>query len=238
MEVISTPKFGARGQFRNHPSQTGSTAGRFLATDFPYMDGLDLSAYFQRIGYAGSTAPTLDTLRDLHWAHVSTFVFENLTCWSNRLVSLKLEDIVAKMIAGRRGGYCFETNALFAAVLRKLGYRVGLLAARVRWMQAPGGTTPRTHMLLRVEVDGRDWIADVGFGAIGQTVPLALDTAAVQVTPHEARRFVREGDIVIHQVQLAPGEWADVNAVPLSGQEGDVSGIFAWSWGVKSLLTI
>jgi hypothetical protein len=40
------------------------------------------------------------------------------------------------------------------------------------------------------------------------------------------------------QGATAMGEWSEANAVPLSGQEGDVSGIFAWSWGVKSLLTI
>lgn len=191
------------------------------------MSSLDLPAYFRRIGHTGSTAPTLDTLRALHLAHTMTFVFENLDNWSNRPVSLRLEDIAAKMIAGGRGGYCFETNALFAAVLERLGYRVGYLAARVVWMQPPGARSPRTHMLLRVTLDGRDWIADVGFGAIGQTVPLALDTDAQQATPHETRRFRRDGDVVVHQVELAPGEWADVyrfdliEAVPADYEVGN-----------------
>lgn len=174
------------------------------------MSDLDLPAYFRRIGYDGPTAPTLETLRALHLAHTCTFVFENLNCWSNRPVSLRLEDIAAKMIAGRRGGYCFETNALFAAVLGRLGFQVGSLAARVLWMRPPDEMTPRTHMLLRVTVDGRDWIADVGFGAIGQTAPLALDTDEVQTTPHEPRRFARRGDLVVHQARIASGEWADV----------------------------
>lgn len=174
------------------------------------MSGLVLASYFQRIGYTGSTAPTLETLRALHLAHVSTFVFENLDNWSNRPVSLRLEDIAAKMIAGRRGGYCFESNTLFAAVLEQLGYRVGRLFARVVWMKPAGVRTPRTHMLLRVTIDGRDWIADGGFGAIGQTAPLALDTDEAQSTPHETRRYRREGEVVIHQVRFGSGEWADV----------------------------
>jgi len=174
------------------------------------MSSLHLPAYFQRIGYAGPTAPTLETLRALHLAHTGAFVFENLDNWSNRPVSLRLEDIVDKLVTRGRGGYCFETNALFAAVLEQLGYQVGRLAARVVWMQPPGVRTPRTHMLLRVVIDGRDWIADVGFGGIGQTAPLELHSDAAQVTPHETRRFRREGGEVIHQALLGPEEWADV----------------------------
>ena len=191
------------------------------------MSEIDLSAYFERIGHTGSTAPTLETLRALHLAHTSTFAFENLDGWSNRPVSLRIDDIAAKMIVRRRGGYCFESNALFAAVLERLGYTVGRLCARVVWMQPPGTRTPRTHMLLRVPLEGRDWIADVGFGAIGQTAPLALDTDQPQATPHETRRYRREGEIVIHQVQLAPGEWADVyrfdliEAVPADYEMGN-----------------
>lgn len=171
---------------------------------------IDLAAYFQRIGYTGSREPNLETLREIHHAHATTFVFENLNNWTGRPVSLDLPDIERKFVRERRGGYCFECNTLFAAVLRQLGYPVTPLVAWVQWMQPADSRPARTHMLLRVLIDGRPWIADVGFGSMGQTIPLALDTEEVQPTTHEPRRYRFNGDIVTHQVQLGPNEWADV----------------------------
>ena len=118
------------------------------------MREIDLAAYLRRIGHQGSTEPTVETLRALHLAHVTTFPFENLSSWSGHPVSLSLADLETKFVRRKRGGYCFEGNTLFAAVLRQLGFKVSLHIARVRWMQPPDVETPRTHMLLRVEIDG------------------------------------------------------------------------------------
>lgn len=174
------------------------------------MTSVDLPAYFARIGYQGSTEPTVETLQALHLAHVSTFPFENLDSWSGRTVSLKLADIERKMIRELRGGYCFEGNTLFEAVLRQLGFDVTPLIARVRWMRPPEAETPRTHMLLRVTIGGQSWIADVGFGAVGQTVALRLDTGEVQMTPHEARRYRCDNGVFMQQIQINADRWEDV----------------------------
>lgn len=174
------------------------------------MEMIDLKAYLERIGYRGSAEPTVGTLYALHLAHVTTFPFENLDSWSGARVSLRLADIEEKFVRARRGGYCFEGNTLFQAVLRQLGYQVSPLIARVRWMQPSEAETPRTHMLLRVEIDGAIWIADVGFGAVGQTVPLLLDMEDEQPTPHEARRYRRENGIITQQIRIAPDRWEDV----------------------------
>lgn len=174
------------------------------------MHTIDLEAYFARIGYSGPRQPDLETLRALHLAHGLTFVFENLDSWTGRPVSLDLARIEQKFVHAGRGGYCFEANALFAQVLRQIGYQVTPLVGWVVWMQPPGSRPARTHMLLRVMVDGRPWIADVGFGGVGQTAPLALDTPERQQTPHEPRRYQIENDIVTHQIELAPGQWEDV----------------------------
>jgi len=174
------------------------------------METIDLEAYLERIGYRGSTDPTADTLCALHLAHVTTFPFENLDSWSGRRVSLRLKDIEGKFVRAGRGGYCVEANLLFQAVLRQLGYEVSPLIARVRWMQPPEAETPRTHMLLHVKMDEANWIADVGFGAVGQTVPLLLDTDDAQSTPHEARRYRREKGIITQQIQIGPDRWEDV----------------------------
>lgn len=174
------------------------------------MAPIDLDSYLQRIGYLGSREPTVETLRALHLAHVLTFPFENLNSWNHLPVSLKVEDIEAKFVKERRGGYCFEGNTLFAAVLRQLGYLVSLLIARVRWMRPPEELTARTHMLLRVEIDGSSWIADVGFGAVGQTVPLKLEADVTQLTPHEPRRYRMENGIVTQQMRIGEDRWEDV----------------------------
>ena len=174
------------------------------------MHLIDLSAYFNRIGYEGSATPTLETLQVLHYLHVITIPFENLNPWTDRRVSLQLEDIESKLVKGKRGGYCFEQNGLFAAILRQIGYQVTPLIARVRWNQPTDNITGRTHMILRVEIDGTPWIADVGFGGVGQTGPLALKEEIVQPTSHEARRYQQTDAGFTHQIQLAPDRWEDV----------------------------
>ena len=133
---------------------------------------LDLPAYLARIGYEGTLDPTLDTLKSLHFAHASTIPFENLDILLGRGISLDLSDIQAKLVTARRGGYCFEQNALFAAVLETLGFKLRRLAARVQF----GATEirPRTHMLLEVEVENEPWLADVGFGSSGLRYPISL----------------------------------------------------------------
>ena len=79
-------------------------------------------------------------------------------------VSLGAEDLERKLVAARRGGYCFEQNMLFERRLEALGAEVELMLARVRWGAPPGVVRPRSHLVLRVEADGASWHADVGFG--------------------------------------------------------------------------
>lgn len=139
------------------------------------MKSFALDAYFERIDYRGERAPTAETLRALHRAHVLHIPFENLDVILGRGISLDLDDLQKKIVAARRGGYCFEQNALFAAALEALDFQVTRLAARVRLGSQQ--VRPRTHMSLLVEADGERWLADVGFGAWGlmEAIPLVAD---------------------------------------------------------------
>lgn len=142
---------------------------------------LDLNAYFDRIGWTGGRAPTADTLRALNRAHVRGIPFENLEPVLVSAPSIDLADIEAKLVRSRRGGYCYEQNTLFAAVLRALGFSVTALGARVVQGAPPGAVRPRTHMTLLVEVPGEPgrYLADVGFGSEGgllEAVPLVVGT--------------------------------------------------------------
>ncbi|MEU8969012.1 arylamine N-acetyltransferase [Streptomyces monashensis] len=141
----------------------------------------DLDAYLGRIGWQGGRRPGPETLRGVHLAHALSLPFENLDPLGGRVPSLAPGDLMAKMIHGRRGGYCYEHNTLLWLALEALGFRVGGLAARVVLGAATPWSRPRTHMMLRVEVPGepQPYLADVGFGAAGALlVPLPLATGA------------------------------------------------------------
>jgi len=169
----------------------------------------DLGAYFARLGFADTPARNVATLQALHRLHVAAIPFENLDVLLGRGIRIDLPAIEQKLVRDCRGGYCFEQNTLFAAVLRALGFPVTALLARVRWQAPADYRAPLTHMVLRVEAGGRPWLADVGFGGVGSTAPLALDTADEQATPHEPRRIRSEGARFMHQI-LGPEGWADV----------------------------
>ena len=137
---------------------------------------LDLPAYLRRIDYAGEIAPTREALAALHLAHATHIPFENLDILLGRPIVLDLASIQAKLVGARRGGYCFEHNLLFAAVLMEFGFGFTQLAARVRHRTT--AILPRSHMLLLVEVEGSRWLADVGFGGEGLLLPVPFGAGA------------------------------------------------------------
>ncbi len=165
---------------------------------------INLDAYFARIGHDGPTAPTPATLAALHEAHVAAIPFENLDVLMGHEVRLDLASVEAKLVGSRRGGWCFEHNRLFQAVLESVGFRVTALAARVRM----GATRvlPRMHRLMLVEIAGRPWVADVGFGGDGLVTPLPLAADAQTPVPGGLARLTPE-----------PGGWA------LQARHGDES---------------
>ncbi|MFF0436383.1 arylamine N-acetyltransferase [Streptomyces sp. NPDC004327] len=140
---------------------------------------LDLDAYLARIGHSGEVAADLATLRALHRAHVAAIPFENLDVALGRRISLEPKSLQAKLVGRRRGGYCYEQNSLFAAVLERIGFQVSGRGARVR---AGDEIRPITHAVLVVTVEGRPWLADTGFGYQGiiEPVPLADGSRAEQ----------------------------------------------------------
>ncbi|MEQ1502052.1 MAG: arylamine N-acetyltransferase [Myxococcota bacterium] len=173
------------------------------------MDSSLLERYFARIGYGGPTPPTVDTLHALALAHACAVPFENLDPWLGRPVSLRLDDVVAKLVLGGRGGYCFEQNGLMLEVLDALGFRVTPLSARVRVQRPRDYTPPRTHLFVRVDLADGPWLVDVGVGGLSVTAALRWTPDVVQDTPHEARRFVVDDGRWFHQVRLGD-TWADV----------------------------
>jgi N-hydroxyarylamine O-acetyltransferase len=178
-------------------------------------DDLDLDAYLARIGRRGRQRPDLETLRALHFAHVSHIPFENLDILLGRPIRIDLESLQEKLVERRRGGYCFEQNTLFASALRAIGFEVTLLAARVRF--GTNRVLPRTHMVLKIESEGADWLADVGFGAAGLLAPVRFGET------REARQFAWTYRLVRSAGQwvlqsLREGAWSDLYAFTLEPQ--------------------
>lgn len=178
---------------------------------------IDLQAYLKRIGLRTPVAPDLQTLRDIIAAHVATIAFENLDPFLGIVPALDSASVQRKLVQDRRGGYCFEQNRLLSDTLRSIGFSVTDLAARVLWGQSEDAITARSHMLLRVEVDGETWLADVGFGGSTPTGPLRLAADVDQNTPHETCRLHRRGDDWYLHMQI-DGDWNPVYRFDLAPQ--------------------
>src|SRR5512138_2950416 len=92
---------------------------------------MNVEAYLKRINYGGSLVPTAETLRRLQVAHLQTVPFENLSIHCAEAITLRDEDLYRKIVENNRGGFCYECNGLFAALLRAIGFNVAMLSAAV-----------------------------------------------------------------------------------------------------------
>jgi N-hydroxyarylamine O-acetyltransferase len=171
---------------------------------------VDLDAYLARIGCSGPRPPTRATLSGILLAHVSTIPFENLDVLLGRPIRTDPDSVMRKLVHDRRGGYCFEQNHLLLHALRALGFTAEPMIARVRWQVPATVATGLTHMLVRVTLDGRDWLADAGMGSLSLTAPLEMVPGLEQDTPHDRRRLMARDGHLVQQVLFA-GEWQDVS---------------------------
>ncbi len=175
----------------------------------------DLSAYLRRIGLAKEQVPGVGSLFALHRAHAESIPFENLDILLGRPIRLDLPSLEAKLVAARRGGYCFEQNTLFAAALATLGFTVTPLAARVRL--GDRRDSARAHMLLSVRAGERNWLADVGFGGGGLLEPMPIEPAAEVMQGGWRFQIVQDGPERVLQ-NLGPAGWRDLYAFTLEPQ--------------------
>jgi len=173
---------------------------------------LNIKAYLERINYRGSLVPTAETLRELQVAHLLEVPFENLSIHARQPIVLEDEALFTKIVQNRRGGFCYEANGLFAALLRALGFDVAMLSAEVA--NAEGEFGPDfDHMALMVTPQvsspgslAQRWLADVGFGD-SFLEPLLLDQRDEQVQGSRAYRILSEGGRLVLMRRDEGDEW-------------------------------
>ena len=172
----------------------------------------DSSSYLRRLGLSEGVLPTTEGLHTLQRAHFYTIPFENFDIQLGRTVDLDPAHLFDKLVRSPRGGYCFELNGLFLMALNAFGFKARPLLARVHLTGEPSG---RGHQLSLVEVDGREWLADVGFGKDNPRGPLLFELDAVQDIGGQPFRLVDGGVFGTMFQRLVNGEWRNMYSFDL-----------------------
>jgi N-hydroxyarylamine O-acetyltransferase len=181
-----------------------------------HADNFDLASYLQRIGYQGEARTDLTTLTELMRCQLHNVPFENLDVLAGKGISLDPEEIVAKIVGRRRGGYCYEVNGLFAMALTALGFEWRFVGCRPMTYPA---RRPRTHMALLVKVAGEEWLCDVGFGSYGLRMPLRFAERGEVRQDYDVFQLVPVDDTEYLLRARIDGEWANQYGFDLSPHE-------------------
>lgn len=177
-----------------------------------------LDNYLARIGFGGTIGSDFATLAAIHAAHVDAIPFEGFDPLLRRPVNLDLASVQEKLVDRRRGGYCFEQNALFKAALETIGFKVTGLGVRVRWMSPPDSPLgPKTHMMLKVDLPNGAYLADVGFGVCVLDSPLQLKTDVEQRTAMGTYRL-NKADGLVSLSAKQPTGWRTMYVFDLEPQ--------------------
>lgn len=170
------------------------------------------SDYLLRIGLQKAPQLGLVGLHQLQDHHMRHIPFENLDVVLGRPLNLSREALFQKIVTQGRGGYCFELNTLYAALLEEIGFSPVPMLARV-WLRDPPETPPRTHLVYRVKIDEMDWISDVGFGGRAARVPLKIEHG-YEIDDGDGRiRILRDPRFGYCISRFQDGVWSDQYSV-------------------------
>lgn len=169
----------------------------------------EIRAYLERIGYEGPLDGSADVLAKLQECHLHTVPYENLDILNRIPLSLEIPALYDKIVARRRGGYCFELNTLFGWLLRELGYSVTDLFARF-WRDEPNPPPKRRHQVLKVEIEGTAYLCDVGVGGIVPRSSLPMIELQENQQGEECYRLERDDYFGWVLCELKRGGWSRV----------------------------
>lgn len=167
---------------------------------------LRVDEYLARIGLSASPSVNETGLYEMHRSHAFSIPFENISPFLSESVSLQPDQLQAKLLGRKRGGYCFEQNGLFASAAVAFGFDFQVILARVQVQNPEPG--PLTHQLGIVKLGGRDWICDVGFGGPSIRYPMPFEMGRVEIQDGEAFRLTEDSDFGYGLQQLQEnGSW-------------------------------
>jgi arylamine N-acetyltransferase len=167
----------------------------------------EVRAYLDRIGYHGTPDGSAAALEELQERHVHTVPYENFDILRHIPLSLEVPDLIEKIVVRRRGGYCFELNALFGWLLRELGYQVTDMMARF-WRDEPNPPPKRRHHVLKVRSGDDFYLCDVGVGGIVPRRPIKFTLGLEQQQGDECYRL--ESDVYYGWIlcELKHSQWS------------------------------
>lgn len=180
---------------------------------------MNVEQYLQRLNYQGEIPPSLQNLCDLHRTHAYTIPFENYDVHLKIPIIIEEERLFEKLIVQQRGGYCYELNTLFSLLLKELNYSFKYLVARS--LYGKDYLPPRTHMLLLMEIDSQQYLADLGFGGVGLLEPLKLEVGKEVKQYYDTFRLLEDkklGFILEVKDEEADGGWISLYSFDLHEQ--------------------
>ena len=169
--------------------------------------------YLSRLGFhCQSLAINESSLIEIQERQLKKIPFENLDCLHDIDLSLKPEDLEAKILLNQRGGYCFELNLLMLEGLGLMGFKARPVLSRV--MYRGTGINPKTHIFLLVEINERQWIADAGFGGPGLFHPIPFELNRIDQQPHGSFRIIQDAEFgfILQKAMKDSDQWQNVFA--------------------------
>lgn len=173
------------------------------------MVKLDVQAYLERIQFEGPLDGSVETLAKLQECHIHTVPYENLDILRGVPLSLEIPDLYEKIVINKRGGFCFELNALFSWLLRELGYEVTDFFARF-WRDEPNPPPKRRHHVLKVKAEDRYFLCDVGVGGIVPRRPIEMIEGLVQQQGEEFYKVEKVNFYGWMLYEKKNGEWREI----------------------------
>lgn len=167
---------------------------------------MDTKNYLRRLGLESFDLPiTAESLQNLQKNHLLRIPFENLDIHRKRLISLDTEKFYRKIVEEKRGGFCYELNGLFGALLNELGFSSRLLSARVAHGDGNFGAQ-YDHLAIMTTIRGEEFLTDVGFGDFSAG-PLKFVLDAEQTDPTGVFRIEKHADDYFEVLKKTGENW-------------------------------
>ena len=170
------------------------------------MTELNIAAYLERIGMPSEikVEPSYAFLREVMYRQVTTIPYENLDILAGKPLSLSPEGLFEKMVTRRRGGFCFEVNALLSYVLKQIGFEVRDCFAR--FLKGETELPARRHHVLAVTCPEGLYLADVGVGVRAPRYPVKIEEGLVQSQLDENYVFEKDEELGWILCEIRGGE--------------------------------